>query len=119
MEVVDLFKHSPNKKTFKEGQILFNEGEMGDVMYVILEGEVEIVAMRHVFEVAGPGSIVGEMALIDPGPRTAAVRAKTNCVVVPIDTKEFLFMVQKMPDFSLRVMSLLVKRLRMMDARFN
>lgn len=119
MELLDLFKHSPNRKPVKAGEVLFTEGDPGDKMYVILEGEVEIVAMRHVFETAGAGSVVGEMALIDPGPRTAAARVKTDAVVVPIDSKEFLFLVQKMPQFSLLVMTLLVKRLRSMDLRFN
>lgn len=119
MELLELFKHSPNKKKVKAGEILFTEGDPGNAMYVILEGEIEIVALRHVFEVAGPGSVVGEMALIDPGPRTAAARVKIDAVVVPIDEKEFLFLVQKMPNFAILVMTLLVKRLRSMDHRFN
>ena len=119
MELLDLFKHSGNKQSFKSGDLIFTEGETGDKLYVIIEGQIEIVAMRHVFEVAGPGSVVGEMALIEPGPRTAAARALTDCVVVPVDEKEFLFMTKKMPEFSLHVMGILVKRLREMDRRFN
>ena len=119
MELLDLFKHSVNKKAFKAGELIFTEGEPGDKLYVIIAGQIEIVAMRHVFEVAGPGSVVGEMALIEPGPRTAAARALTDCEVVPVDEKEFLFLTKKMPEFSLHVMSILVKRLREMDKRFN
>lgn len=119
MELLDLFKHSPNKLEFEAGSIIFSEGQAGDKLYVIVEGEIEIVALRHVFEVAGPGSVVGEMALIEPGPRTAAARAKTDCVVVPVDEKEFLFLTKRMPEFSLHVMAILVKRLREMDRRFN
>jgi CRP-like cAMP-binding protein len=119
MRLIDLFKHSSTKRKFAVGELIFSEGEPGDNLYVILEGKVEIVAMRQVFEVAGPGDIIGEMALIEPGPRTAAARVVETCVAAVVDEKEFLFMTKKMPDFSLYVMRVLVRRLKEMDLKFN
>lgn len=119
MELIDLFRHSSNKRRYTSGELIFLEGENGDNAYVILEGKVEIVAMRQVFEVAGPGDLIGEMALIEPGPRTAAARVLEDCEVAIIDEKEFLFMTKKLPDFSLYVMRVMVRRLREMDLRFN
>lgn len=122
MDLLELFKHSTDKKEMSPGELLFSEGEPGDYMYVILEGEIEIVALQRVFEVAGPGSIVGEMALIEKGPRTAAARVSFNCekcIIAVIDENEFLFMVRKMPEFSLHVMEVLVRRLREMDLKYN
>ncbi len=119
MDLVELYKHSNNIQEFEEGDLIFSEGDAGDAMYIVLEGEIEIVALRRVFEVAGPGDIIGEMALIEEGPRTAAARVKESCRVVPIDEKEFLFMTEKMPYFSLHVMKVLVRRLKEMDLLFN
>ena len=122
MDLIEIFKHSTVKETWKSGDLLFNEGEEGHHMYVILSGNVEIVAMRRVFEVAGPGDIVGEMALIEPGPRTAAARVSANtdrCEVAIVDEKEFLHLTRKMPEFSLHVMQILVRRLREMDMIYN
>ena len=57
------------------------------------------------------------MALIDGGPRSAAVRASVASEVVPIDERRFLFMVQQTPFFALRVMRVMSARLRSMNAR--
>jgi CRP-like cAMP-binding protein len=70
-----------------------------------------------------PGAIVvsrgffGEMALIDGGTRSATAIAKTDCKLVPITEKQFLFMVQETPFFALRVMRTLTARLRRVDRR--
>jgi CRP/FNR family cyclic AMP-dependent transcriptional regulator len=85
-------------------------------MYVVREGEVEIVIGDQVFETVGPGSLFGEMALIDAQPRSATARAKTDCTVVPIDEQRFIFLVQQTPYFSLQLMGVLVARLRRMNA---
>jgi CRP-like cAMP-binding protein len=84
-------------------------------MYVIKEGEVDILVNDKVIETVGPGGIVGETALIDTHPRSATVVAKTDCQLVPIDEKRFTFLIQQTPYFSLQVMRVLVERVRRMD----
>ena len=59
---------------------------------------------------------MGEMALIDHGPRSATVTASTDCTLAEIDEKRFLFLVQQTPMFALSVMRLLSQRLRRMNA---
>ncbi len=51
-------------------------------MYVVQEGEVDIVIRDQVVETVGPGGILGELALIDQGPRSASARARTDCKLV-------------------------------------
>jgi CRP/FNR family cyclic AMP-dependent transcriptional regulator len=99
------------------GQVLFEKGDTGHEMYVVRSGEVQIIDGNHVFETVGPGGIVGEMALVDGGPRSATVRASLASEVVPIDEKRFLFLVQQTPHFALRVMRVMSARLRAMNAR--
>ncbi|HRU39724.1 MAG TPA: cyclic nucleotide-binding domain-containing protein, partial [Candidatus Goldiibacteriota bacterium] len=69
------------EKTYKKGSMLFVEGMPGEVLYIIIEGGIDVTKKGRdgsEIEVAklGPGEIVGEMSLIDSGPRTAS--GKTN-----------------------------------------
>ncbi len=112
MTTINLFKFSQDFQTFPEGQIILHEGDPGNVMYVIQDGLVELTREGKVIEVLGPGDIFGEMALIDKGPRSTTATAKTECKIVPIDEKRFIFMVEETPFFALQVMRILVARLR-------
>ncbi len=107
-----LFRHASNAVSFEPGQVIFSEGDPGDVMYMVQEGEVEIVAHGKLVEIAGEGSIVGEMALVDNEPRSATVTAKTETKLVPVDQKQFSFMVQETPFFAIHVMHVMADRLR-------
>ena len=101
--------------SFAAGDVIFSEGDKGDYMYVVRTGEVEIVRSEKVMEVLGPGGVFGEMALIDGSRRIATVRAKTDCVLAPINEKSFLFLVHETPYFAVAVMRTLANRLRRMD----
>jgi hypothetical protein len=63
---------------FAAGDVIFSEGDKGNVMYVVRSGEVATEHRGHVMETLGGGGIFGEMALIDGSPRSATVRAKTG-----------------------------------------
>jgi CRP-like cAMP-binding protein len=110
---IDLFKHTPDFRTVKAGEVVFNAGDKGDFMYVVQEGTVEIILNGQHIEDIGPGGIFGEMALIDSHPRSASAIAKTDAHIVPIDEKRFNFMVQQTPFFALHVMKITVERLRL------
>jgi CRP-like cAMP-binding protein len=105
-------------QSYPAGQYIFKAGDRGETMYIVTEGEVDILEGSTVLDTIGPGSIVGELALIDDEPRCASVRAKTNCRLVPVNRHRFLFMVQETPFFGLAVMKVLADRLRKMDAKF-
>jgi len=117
MSTVDLFRNARDFESHPAGYVVFRVGEPGDRMYVIKEGEVDIIVNDKVVETVGPGGIIGEMALIDTRARSATAVAKTDCQLVPIDEKRFAFLIQQTPYFSLQVMRVLVGRLRNMDAR--
>ena len=85
-------------------------------MYIVKEGEVDILVHGKTVETVGPGEILGEMALIDQNPRSATAVARTDCQLVPIDEKRFTFLVQQTPYFSIEVMRIMARRLRQMDA---
>lgn len=96
--------------------MVFNEGDPGNMMYAVLEGVVDIMVGDQVVSTVLADSILGEMALIDHGPRSATAVARTECKLVPIDERRFLFLVQQTPNFSLDVMRIMATRLREMNA---
>lgn len=117
MDLLNLFKNAEELLYFEAGETIFSEGDTGDRMYVVINGEVEVHVGDELFDTEGPGDLVGEMALIDAKPRSATALAKTDCQLAPVNEKHFLFMVQQTPFFALHVMRVLVDRLRRMDAR--
>jgi CRP-like cAMP-binding protein len=80
-------------ETFKDGQVIFEEGSNGDWIYVVEEGEVEISKkmedQRLVIEVLKPGDIFGEIAYIDKEPRSGTATAKGETVVGIVDRDFF------------------------------
>ena len=116
MNPAELFRQDSGALEVAPGDFLFREGESGDKMYVLLEGNAEIMVGELVVESAGPGALLGEMALIDDSPRTASVVAKTPCRLAEIDRRRFHFLVQQTPHFATHVMKTLADRLRHMNA---
>ncbi len=102
-------------ESFAKGDIIFQRGEPADRMYVVAEGEVEISIGDHVVEILGPETIFGEMALVTKEPRSATARARTDCRVVEIPERRFLFLTQQTPHFALDVMRVIAERLRHRD----
>jgi CRP/FNR family cyclic AMP-dependent transcriptional regulator len=116
MNPAELFRQETDALHLAPGDSLFREGEKGEKMYVLLEGEMEILLGDFVLERVGQGALIGEMALIDDSPRTASVVAKTPCRLAEIDRLRFHFLVQQTPHFATHVMKTLADRLRHMNA---
>ena len=112
-----LFGDETATESLGAGDILFKKGDPAQRLYVVKSGELQILDGNHVFETVDTGGIVGEMAIVDGGVRSATVRALVPTEVVPIDERRFLFMVQQTPFFAVRVMRVMSTRLRAMNAR--
>lgn len=113
-KIIGLFQNADGEKR-KAGEQLFQEGDQGTVMYVLRAGEVAIDVGGKTVENVSPGGLIGEMALLDNAPRSAGATALTDCDVVPIDQRRFLFLVQETPFFALEVMRVMARRLRAMN----
>lgn len=117
MDTLALFKNSKDSMSYHSGDIIFKTGSEPDFMFVVQEGEVDIIAGEQVVETLGPGEIFGEMALVDKQPRSASAKARTDCKVVPININRFNFLIQQTPFFAIHVMRVMAKRLRSMISK--
>lgn len=109
---IHFFQHSKDQESYDAGQLIFAEGQPGNVMYVVTAGEVNILVGGTPIETVGSGGILGEMALIDTQPRSATAIAKTDCKLAPIDQQRFTFLIQQTPYFAIQVMHIMAERLR-------
>lgn len=117
MNFAALFQHETDWLVIPAGLPLFKEGDdLNETMYVLMSGTAEIVVHGKVVEAAGPGAILGEMAMIDQGVRSATVMARADCKFVIIGRKRFDFLVQQTPNFALGVMRVIANRLRKTDS---
>jgi CRP/FNR family cyclic AMP-dependent transcriptional regulator len=116
MNLAELFRHETNLKALPSCETLFKEGDRGDLMYVLISGTADIIVHNQVVETIEPGAIVGEMAMIDEGGRSATVIAKSDCQLLPIDKKRFNFLIQQTPNFAVHVMRVIATRLRKTDS---
>lgn len=98
-------------RSFKEGEVIFREGDAATELYVIQSGSVRIQLGNRLLGTLGSNDIFGEMALIDDTPRTATAVAETDVTLVPVSEKQFLFLVSQTPFFALKVMRVLARRL--------
>lgn len=120
MNIARLFENSPDIIEVPVGGTIFERGDdAGGKMYVLLEGLVEIRIGDRTVETVEPGGFFGEMALIDEAPRSATAVAQVRSRLARVAEKQFIFMVQQTPFFSLHVMRVLVTRLRNLNRRLD
>lgn len=112
MDLVEIFQDSEDLVEFPAGSVIITEGQEGNLMYVVMNGEAEISLKSKVLATAGTGEIIGEMALINSELRSATVTAKTDCTLAQIDQKSFESLLRYVPDFSMHIMNVLTNRLQ-------
>ncbi|MDX1741877.1 MAG: cyclic nucleotide-binding domain-containing protein [Rhodothermales bacterium] len=100
--------------------MLVRQGEVGDCMFVLQEGEVEVLKTEDgkeaVVDVMKAGEMFGEMAIIEKQVRSATIRAITPVRVLTIDKKTFLRRVHEDPTLALNILKTMSNRIRKLDA---
>ncbi|MDJ0518456.1 MAG: Crp/Fnr family transcriptional regulator [Trichodesmium sp. MO_231.B1] len=112
-KTVELFQKQPGNQIFSPGDVIFEDGQKGDVMYGVIEGVVELFVNGQVIETIKVGDVFGEGALVhEEHTRASTAIAKTECKLVYLDQERFLFAVQETPMFALYVIRSYSDRLR-------
>ena len=114
LDLTKLFGRDRNAFTIAGGEYIFYEGDASSEMYVVLDGQVDIVVGDKIVETVNPGGMFGEMSLVGPSPRSASAVARTDTTLVPVDSRRFQIVIQQTPYFAIHVISLLADRLRRM-----
>jgi CRP/FNR family transcriptional regulator, cyclic AMP receptor protein len=104
--------------SFPAGEPIFELGDHGDAMYVILSGEARVDVGGR-FHVLRAGDFFGEMALLAPGKRMATVRAENDIRALRISAERFREFLAQRPGVALSMMKVLVLRLREVEQRID
>jgi CRP-like cAMP-binding protein len=104
---------------FKAGDTIISEGDDGDTAFFIVDGSVEVIIGRGAdarrLGWLKEGETFGEMSLIEPGPRSATVKAATDVRCLAASYEEFIAAIEDHPERAVAFMKTLVRRLRQMN----
>jgi CRP-like cAMP-binding protein len=103
-------------RVYNDGEVIIRQGEAGECMYVVQEGEVEVYTERDGEEVSlairKAGELIGEMAIFDREVRSASVRARGEARVLTLDKKNFLRRINEDPSLAFRIVQAMSGRIR-------
>lgn len=109
-------KRAAMGKTYRDGEVIVRQGECGDCMYVIQEGQVEVVERKGEKEIhlaiLGEGEFFGEMALFEEEVRSATVRVLGNARILTVDKRTLLGRVHEDPSLAFRLLQTMSRRVR-------
>lgn len=118
IRTIELFQKPPSPKNFATGELIFQAGEQGNVIYGIVSGEVEIWVDGKVVEIIQQGDVFGEGVFVHlDRKRDATAIARTDSLLAFLDREHFMFAVQQTPMFALEVIRSYSDRLRRLRQR--
>ncbi len=115
VKVHGVFKAAKERRQVPRGTVIFEAGSVGDEMFGVVEGAVELRTPRGRVITLGPDDTFGEMGIVDGSPRSAGAVTVEDTTLAVIDRKMFLFLIGETPTFALQVMASLAERLRELD----
>lgn len=109
--------------SFQDGEALVEQGEQGDVAYIILKGTADVVVATGAGEQrvaqVGENDVVGEIAILIDIPRTATIRATSDILALAVSKENFFKLLQNFPDMGVEVMRVLAHRLERTTAELG
>ncbi len=104
--------------TMTAGTLIVDQGQMGREAFVILDGEVVVKRNGRKVATLEAGEVVGELSLLDHGPRTATATCATDCTLLVIDQRRFLAVLDDVPAISHKLLARLASRIRELDRQY-
>ncbi len=104
--------------TLASGSLIVDQGQTGKEAFILLEGTATV--RRNGKKVADlePGAMIGELSLLDHGPRTASVIATSDCRLFVLEQRRFLAVIDEVPALAHRLLSALAGRIRELDRQY-
>jgi len=104
----------------KQGEIVFNAGDLGDCLYIVRSGEIELyvkdtTGQKIVLTTAEKNDIFGELSMLDARPRSATAIALQDCELLLLDRDDLLMLFQRQPDAALNMLAAMSGMLRQVD----
>ena len=103
---------------FAKGFMMIKQGDSGREAFIILSGKATVKRSGKKVAAIGTGSVVGELSLLDHGPRTATVICDTECEVLVINRGSFLRVIDKVPALRHKLFGALALRIRDLDRAY-
>lgn len=106
-----------SQTTLRRGEVLFNEGDSGDRLYILLTGKVKlghtsVDGRENLLAVLGPGEVVGELTLFDPGPRSTTATAVATTELLGLEHNQLMGFIDSHPTLAKDMLRALAVRLR-------
>jgi len=123
LKSIDLFRALPaeelaqiaeiaEEQEFVAGDPIFGEGEPGDALYLVVEGQVRVHKSSKLLATLGVRDVVGEMAVLDGEPRSASVTTVSDAALLKIGRDDFRDILSERPEIAMGVIKVLSRRLR-------
>lgn len=129
LRAVSLFSSCTNKElekiakagdevTMPAGSLIVDQGQTGREAFVILAGSVTVKRNGKKIGTLEAGAVVGELSLLDHGPRTATVIAETDTTLLVISQRHFTGVLYEVPPLAHKLLSSLAGRIRELDRKY-
>jgi CRP/FNR family cyclic AMP-dependent transcriptional regulator len=116
-DMAELLSAALTTRAVTRGHVVFEEGDEGDRLFIILDGKVKISraagdGRENLLAVLGPAEMFGELSLFDPGPRTATASAVTDANLASLDHDDLRPLLLEQPGVAVQLLRALAQRLR-------
>jgi CRP/FNR family transcriptional regulator, cyclic AMP receptor protein len=123
---INLFEECSNKElqaiakagdeiTMTAGTVIVDQGQMGREAFVLMEGQVTVRRNGRKITTLSTGAVIGELSLLDHGPRTATVTCDTDCELFVIDQRHFRGVIEHHPAIAMKLLAALASEIRTLD----
>ena len=128
LKSLNLFKETPEniladlaplmkEMQYEQGTEIFKEGETGDCMYIIQQGNIKIHKGNTTLAILKDKEVFGELSLLDADTRSASATAETDCILYKIDQEPFYELMDERPEVAKGFIKILCQRLRTMNEK--
>jgi len=104
--------------TMAAGTLIVDQGQTGREAFILLDGTVTVKRNGKKIATLGAGTVIGELSLLDHGPRTATVTCETDCTLLLITQRHFFAVLEEVPALANKLLASLAALIREKDRQY-